>query len=469
MDGIVEIKQEVLDEDGTQLFTDASSVPPILKATPIVSVKRRNRSTTKPKTRARRIMPQNPYQCNLCAAMFSHMYKLEPHIMNMHKQCDVTVAVYRCAICSSALHEAGELRHHVVDHFSVNAPSKGRKTAAKGRTRNQRYSGMGEHKCDDCGVCFTAARWLKEHVQLHACKSSFSCEVCSKIFSTKSQLTAHIQSHANGKIPQSENGELSRGGTARLQTCNICGKSVVDLRKHHLTHSGTRSRPRPCKICGKFVSDMYKHQMVHQGQRRPTQRQTCDICGKNVANVHRHKLTHQDERSDVRPCGICGKSVSDLYKHLKTHNVDASESQTCEVCGEVVEDMDTHTHQETAYRRKRNHYRPCKVCGRVVADMYKHVKTHMKQTPNQKPCDICGKAVVDLYRHRKIHSGLVSQLQKCDICGKSIVDMYKHKLVHRGIERPLRRCTVCGKSVRDLRRHRQIHHGFQHRFQNRYF
>ena len=559
---IIEIKQEVSDEDGTRSSADDSRVQPSVKLVPVSNRRQRALSSMKLRSRVCREIPDNPYQCNLCGAKFSHIYKLRPHVMNKHRQREKTAPAYRCAVCSSALRSVTELRQHLADHCDTSEPSALRNNIDQKKRRNHiRYlvggkqrkvcgkmvklvnkrmlthSGMSNQKRSTRKSCSTVAESLTEHTS----KLSRSCEVCGKTCRTKSRLTVHMQCHADSSPHErsvchqkfkhvesarihtlthtetgkenfssdvsmptanisevqetpgqlnagkkslvstpsrkhSENGKTHRRSTVRRQSCETCGKSVVDLRKHRLTHSGKRAHPRACDVCGKLVSDMYKHKKIHQQQLEKSR--TCEICGVNVADMRRHK--HREIRPGLQSCDVSAKTVADLCGHEQTHlgtrsdsrlqgkvagstsmsseicGGELSQSEMCELCGEYVADMNMHkqTHPEVPSNQQ-----SCEVCGKVVADMYKHRKTHAKQSQRSKSCDVCGKVVVDLYRHRKVHSGRSSQSQSCDICGKSVVDMYKHKLVHRGVERPMRLCTVCGKSVKDLRRHRQIHEG----------
>ena len=370
---VTEIKQELSDE-GTLSTPEDCCMQLIVKLVPVSNSKQPVKSTVKLRSCVRRKIPEKPYQCNLCSAKFSRMYKLTPHITKKHKRRDRNIPAYRCAVCSNVLYDAAKLRHHLEDHFNVNVPSKSMNRVDKGMRRNRK-----------------------------------SC----------------------------------------LMICETCGKSVADLRKHHLMHSGTRARPQACKICGKLVNDMYKHKKVHRGLS-----QTCEISGVSVVDMQRHIQVHEETRSDSQPREICGKLVIDACKKLELDEGNSLQSRASDVCGEFSADM--HTHEQT-----QSNCQPCEVCGKVVADQNRHRLTHKKQTPNSKSCNVCGKVVVDLYRHQKIHSGIPSHSQSCNICGKSVIDMYKHKLVHRRVERPLHLCTVCGKSVKDLRRHRQIHEGIK--------
>ena len=100
--------------------------------------------------------------------------------------------------------------------------------------------------------------------------------------------------------------------------CPVCGRSVRNIKRHMLVHTG--ERPYSCQVCGRNFTqqaNLDKHMTVHTGERK----YSCPICQKRYkqsSHVRNHMAVHPQ-------CNVCGnrfREMSVLHHHMKTaHSV----------------------------------------------------------------------------------------------------------------------------------------------------
>lgn len=148
----------------------------------------------------------------------------------------------------------------------------------------------------------------------------WACVICDEKFVKLTELRLHNVTHT-GKVTNPK----------RVSTCQVCGKSVKDIKRHEKTHTG--EKPFSCTYCDKkFIEDSYrlKHERIHIGD-KPF---SCTHCEKKFF-TNSAKKDHEKIHSTDRPyvnCPECNKkliSVSYLEKHRKTHSNGKRKAKPC--------------------------------------------------------------------------------------------------------------------------------------------
>ena len=115
-----------------------------------------------------------------------------------------------------------------------------------GLTRDSGRKGFGgDSICTICGETFktTGLSFHIRHAHPESYKFLISCEICGKGLSSKKSLEMHILAkHTPGGK------EKIRQSTENI--CQLCGKRVLNMKKHMETHDES-TRPKDCTYCGK--------------------------------------------------------------------------------------------------------------------------------------------------------------------------------------------------------------------------
>ena len=206
---------------------------------------------------------------------------------------------------------------------------------------------------------------LKHHLETEHPKQRLVCNHCGKDFHEFSKLLTHIRGvHMNRRVQ-------------RRFPCNICGKNnfprEAHLKRHIEAVHNDKLEMIDCDRCQKkFKPKSFK---VHKCFRD----EVCNICGKSVNNLKGHMESVHN--FTLVQCPICGVSLkeSSLRCHMKSHN----EKITCPTCGITVKHLANHikiVHTENEKKKFQ-----CLDCGKGFIDkthLQKHrINAHLKTYP----------------------------------------------------------------------------------------
>ena len=331
-------------------------------------------------------------------------------------------------------------------------------------------------KCDSCGKYFSDEKKLVEH----SCGNIADSALEIKKDSQKENLQQHL-SKPESKKP------LKKGN---YKNCDLCGKSVLDLKKHI---SDAHADKVKCDFCSNFYNAkrLNRHiARIHEGL-KPFK---CDVCGVHMAdksNLQRHiKVMHKS--IGEHDCKLCEKIFITPYE-LKQHLLSVHEFSEklknplannrirsfrenfheCKLCGKTVSSAPSlRNHIKTVYEGRKDY--KCDSCGKL----YKQsagLKHHINAAHEGKKviqCESCGISFYNIQslkrHHRTIHEGIKNY--QCKECGKSFGhsnSLSDHiKRIHEGIKDPESFCQYCGKSYsseRHLRTHIKSVHEENHK------
>ncbi len=92
----------------------------------------------------------------------------------------------------------------------------------------------------------------------------------------------------------------------QCKTCNKSFKKKSKLNRHMITHLPAEKKPQfPCSICCKVYHEKGTLKMHEDGHSRTTTK--CEICNKSVLQIRIHLRTHEDK---TVKCQVCGKNLA---------------------------------------------------------------------------------------------------------------------------------------------------------------
>ncbi|XP_025116073.1 zinc finger protein 341-like isoform X3 [Pomacea canaliculata] len=236
-----------------------------------------------------RVVVDNSYICQYCAAKFKTFFQLKTHMVEhkaeqvykcVMKNCGASFReldsfldhtkthenemTYRCHQCNKYFPSLYELGVHQYTHSLY--PSQSLK------------SGPRHFQCTKCGNKYTTPEALEHH--LATTTHQYPCPHCHKIFSCERFLRRHLPIHGS-------------------EGCNKEFNRPDKLKSHIITHSGIK--PFKCSVCGKGFSRR-PHLMEHERGHNADYRFKCEKCGKGyfrakLFNVHKC----QPDRSRAEP------------------------------------------------------------------------------------------------------------------------------------------------------------------------
>ncbi|XP_068247240.1 zinc finger protein 271-like isoform X2 [Palaemon carinicauda] len=295
-----DIKTEIVDEDSSQLETDACDPG----------------STTG---------TSEMEKCLLCSAEFVHLKNLWRHVAVVHEteiqgvdlQHLPAVKGHLCTICDKKFTRNSSLVSHMASHIDKTFSEKD-----------------GKPQCSVCHKTFQAKRYLIDHMRLHSDNQTYVCQCCNRKFLRKSHLKLHMEIHNSVK---------------KFYACPHCEKSymkkkdqVQHIRQKHSTPPSPSAGKDsvivdgfPCPTCNKYFVTALKlrmHEISHTVSKPPY---TCLECSRTFPSLNtlkRHYLVHWD----VRPftCSVCSRAFrhsQSLKRHMTTHT--GEKPFTCKLCG----------------------------------------------------------------------------------------------------------------------------------------
>ncbi|XP_044736711.1 oocyte zinc finger protein XlCOF6-like [Chrysoperla carnea] len=272
-----------------------------------------------------------------------------------------------------------------------------------------------KHKCDQCSKAYREPNELAKHcIRVHNHKETVQCKVCNEVFSIQAQLDFHMKRHFKKK-----------------SVCDTCGKeffNIAKLKRHKQSHE-TREKTIFCLLCDRMFARhstlMIHNKKYHSG--KPLMKKICNICGKSVLNIKTHTL---QKHSTERPfkCTLCSKSYvikSQLYNHIKSqHDNDVGGDDKkftvlCSTCGKCCRSnadlkvhMISHTNEQLFQ---------CHICEKKYKSA-QGLKCHINKHNNLRPysCTHCPKAFYTsqiLKNHLRTHTG--ERPYECQLCGRA--------------------------------------------------
>lgn len=254
-------------------------------------------------------------QCPKCTKIFNRTGNLNKHIREVHDK----DRPFICTICSNGCKTKSSLKLHMATHtkdyrFKCNICNAGFHTNfSLNQHQNVKHLGV-RFTCLYCNKAYQDRSYLRAHVsschlEQEISEEQISCPICSRPFGSENKLKKHLKYHKDSE--------------ARNAICDICGRTVSNLRDHMRTHTGIKSFV--CQTCGRGFTQK-KQLMVHIRVHTKEKPYECEICRKSFTQkgtLTIHLRTHSGERP--YRCHICSKgfiSKSSLNVHKCVSNKD---------------------------------------------------------------------------------------------------------------------------------------------------
>ncbi|CAL4173408.1 unnamed protein product, partial [Meganyctiphanes norvegica] len=325
--------------------------------------------------------------CGECNSDFKSYCLYEEHQAWQHGH----GAMRTCEICDKEVLALGFDKH--LNNHNVEIKTQGSKPHAcnicKARFMystqlyNHKYSvhsGVYTYKCDECGKRIKGDKTLIAHKWGHR-YGSHKCPVCKLKFRQVDQLKNHIiESH-----PEVSN--------LQCKFCPITFKNyttyVAHLKLKHPKEGGYDKKPVRCKICGESFS--HKMQWQYHMRSHILTMQTCEICGASVKDIKIHMNLHTREKQfECKECGAIYHNKASYFFHMKrVHMGESVRKHLCDVCGKgFLTPADLKIHVGRVHRGERNFW--CLVCNKGYkskVSLTYHQRVHTGERPHQ--CTLC--------------------------------------------------------------------------------
>ena len=317
--------------------------------------------------------------------------------------------------------------------------------------KNAKYqTGLKLFKCQLCTASFSSKALIKRHIDL--LHSLFESEQCGKDFKTQRNLEKQKKIQYNQR--------------KKPLQCSTCGKlisSKYSLRNHQKLHN--ESEKETCNICGKKVIDLNFHRKLHMAQFK------CAFCPKVMTSkqvMRRHVETHENAGQQPHACHLCKKSYKTrgyLLKHISyIHKNSQKNKWKCETCGKFFAQYGSLSIHRRMHIGKKI---ACIECDQKFLHKH-HLKTHMERLHLSQgksfECQKCEKTFktnVDLKKHQIEHSYLKPfKCPKCEHRSKYRNNMASHITKHNEVDKKSFQCQLCiktFKSSKHLTKHTICH------------
>uniref|UniRef100_A0A182TKY1 Uncharacterized protein n=1 Tax=Anopheles melas TaxID=34690 RepID=A0A182TKY1_9DIPT len=245
--------------------------------------------------------------------------------------------------------------------------------------------------------------------------------------------------------------------TKQELSASVFSASQIERKPPLNIPTGTALECSACEI--KFVDEItfkrhyrrYHVSEVQKSREHRKKRQLCVECGKMVLQLSAHRLTHTQEKQFSCPhCPMKMKSKGNICRHIEAVHL-KKPAKTCETCGREFVHANMYKYHMLSVHGIGKAYE-CAICLKKF-NALSSLKSH-KQTAHEKrsafECETCGKKFKrrhTLQMHIKQgHSN--DKLYSCSLCPKrlkTLLGKQAHELAHSGA---VFACTLCDKVFR---------------------
>jgi len=265
--------------------------------------------------------PQKPHMCEICGKEFRRNKELKEHVSGVHEK----NRNYKCDKCGDTYRHRGGLAGHKKDGRCPGAPRPTRKLIYWGKGTSFDRPKCIHPDCVDKELPEFNFDGIMNHViELHSPdpddSKNLQCPDCPLRFPMASVLKYHRE----------------REHGAKVKVCNICGKSVVNMKQHILLihNSEKLIQCDKCDFRTNHKRNLERHMNTHSDDPMAGKKFVCQICLKAFSKsdkLKEHILVH----GGIKPykCNLCNAAFSNFSGHrqhmMKTHGI----KFTCDICG----------------------------------------------------------------------------------------------------------------------------------------